>query len=241
MHQAQGHERNCFITLTYSDANLPPNNSLNHRDFQLFVKRTRKKIDLTYYMCGEYGEETERPHYHACIFNYDYPDRKYLKKSAAGAKIYTSDELEKTWGLGNISVQDLNNQTASYCTRYIMQKALGENAETAYQVIDPETGEITQRKPPYNAMSKGLGRAWLLKYGADVYTHDVVISRGQERRPPKYYDRLLKSGLVHFDKDAIDQARIERAKLSAHENTDERRRVREVVHQARVKHLKRTL
>lgn len=241
MHQAQGHDQNCFITLTYRDEDLPPHNSLNHRDFQLFVKRTRKKVNLTYYMCGEYGDETQRPHYHACIFNYDYPDRKYHGKSASGGKMYTSDLLAETWGLGNVTVQDLNNQTASYCTRYIMQKALGANALQAYQTIDPDTGEIIQRRPPYNAMSKGLGKAWLLKYGADVYNTDQVIARGSPRRPPKYYDRLLKSGLVQFDLDSIKQARIERAKLSASENTDERRRVREIVHEARVKNLKRTL
>lgn len=72
MHEAKLHPANCFVTLTYRDEDLPENGSLRHRDFQLFMKRLRKRADVRFYMCGEYGEQKLRPHYHACLFGVDY-------------------------------------------------------------------------------------------------------------------------------------------------------------------------
>ena len=81
----------CFITLTYNNSSLPLTKdlipTLCKRDWQLFMKRLRKAFPdrkLRFYMCGEYGSHTLRPHYHAIIFGLDifaFPDLKYLKKS----------------------------------------------------------------------------------------------------------------------------------------------------------------
>ncbi len=79
MHEAQLHENNCFITLTYDNTHLPSDGSLHYKDFQLFIKRLRKKFGNTrirYYMAGEYGENFGRPHFHACIFGHDFHDKK---------------------------------------------------------------------------------------------------------------------------------------------------------------------
>lgn len=43
VHQASMYPDNCFVTLTYAPEYLPYNGSLVHRDFQLFMKRLRKK------------------------------------------------------------------------------------------------------------------------------------------------------------------------------------------------------
>jgi len=43
VHEAQMHEKTCFITLTYSEENLK-NSKLNYKDFQLFVKKLRSEI-----------------------------------------------------------------------------------------------------------------------------------------------------------------------------------------------------
>ena len=100
MHEASLYERNCFITLTYNDAHLPANRNLEYSDFQKFMKRFRKRFPSTkirFYMAGEYGEKFGRPHFHACIFNFDFPDRKYLKTTGSGSKLYTSKLLESLW------------------------------------------------------------------------------------------------------------------------------------------------
>lgn len=242
MHEASQWPENCFVTLTYGRDKLPPNGSLEHRDVQLFFKRLRKHVKrpVRFYMCGEYGPLQGRPHYHACLFNVDFrEDRVLAGRSASGEVFYSSATLARLWGHGIVSVQDLTPETASYCARYIMKKALGESAKTAYADVD-EDGVITQRRPEYAAMSlkPGIGATWFEKYRRDVFPHDFVVQNGQERQVPKYYDKLLKRSKAAF-LDDVEFARYERAKASAPDQTDERRRVRETVHLAKVSTLKR--
>jgi len=61
------HEDNAFITLTYDNENLPENATLVPKDLKDFQKRLRyhANIDLRFFSVGEYGEKTQRPHYHA--------------------------------------------------------------------------------------------------------------------------------------------------------------------------------
>ena len=81
---------NCFITLTYNNAHLPEHDSLCKRDFQLFMKRLRKRFGsgIRYYMCGEYGGKYGRPLYHALLFNCFFPDRKKHSTGDSGSVIY---------------------------------------------------------------------------------------------------------------------------------------------------------
>ena len=242
MHEAQLWKENCFVTLTYGHGKLPPNGSLDHGDFQLFMKRLRKRVGkpVRFYMCGEYGDEGGRAHYHACLFNVDFQDRKPIGKSASGELFYESKALAALWSHGHCSVQDLTAGTASYCARYVMKKTLGEDAEYAYSVVDDD-GVLHYRKPPYAAMSlkPGIGAEWLKKFGAtDVFAHDRCIQDGVERRVPKYYDRLLKrSDQLRLEDNQF--AREKLARLSAADNSDERRAVREEVHLSRVRNLVR--
>ena len=87
MHEATQWPENCFVTLTYGRDCVPANGSLEHRDFQLFLKRVRKSlaVPVRYFMCGEYGPKNGRPHYHACLFNVSFrSDRVPAGKSASG-------------------------------------------------------------------------------------------------------------------------------------------------------------
>lgn len=245
LHEAALYEQNCAITLTYTEENLPPNNTLQHRDFQLFIKRLRKQTPNTqirYYMCGEYGEEKGRPHYHACMFNLSFADRIPAGKSGANKIFYTSPKLTQIWGLGKTSIQDLTKETAAYCCRYILTKQLGRAADLPGTEIDPETGEITQKKPEYSKMSlkPGLGKTWFDKYKRDVYPHDFVISRGDKRRPPKYYDQQLHKtdpAMIEY----TQYLRAERGRQHHADNTPERLKVRETVANAKINAYKRNL
>jgi hypothetical protein len=61
------------------------------------MKRLRKKIQplkIRFFHCGEYGDKTRRPHYHALIFGYGFPDKKIFKKQKSG-DLFTSDMLAR--------------------------------------------------------------------------------------------------------------------------------------------------
>lgn len=240
MHEASMWQENCFVTLTYARDKLPPDASLDHRDFQLFLKRVRKFAGrpVRFYMCGEYGPLNQRPHYHACLFNVDFrSDRVPSGRSASGELFYTSAVLERLWGHGRVSVQDLTRESAGYCARYIMKKQLGRDSWRNYVNDD---GVV--RRPEYSAMSlkPGIGAAWFEKYSKDVFPHDFVVAGGVERRVPRYYDKLMKrAGVV--DSDSVEFERSKAARACVADNTDERRKAREIVHNARVSTLTRGL
>lgn len=228
--------RNTFVTLTYDDAHLPPGASLRHRDFQLFMKRLRntQKSPIRFYMCGEYGETTERPHYHACLFNYDPNDKIPAGKSKAGEPFFNSPSLSNLWPHGHAVIQQLNQRTAAYCARYITQKLTGDMGAAHY-------GE---REPPYNHMSTkpGLGFRWFQKYQSDVYPHDyLVLSGGKTKTPPKYYDKLRKRSHQESFENETAYQRQKKAQAQAHDNTPERLTVKEAVALARLNHLKRNM
>lgn len=243
MHEASEWDENCFVTLTYARDRLPAHGSLDHRDFQLFMKRVRKhygRRNVRFYMCGEYGPETGRAHYHACLFNVSFlEDRLPAGKSAAGHVFYSSESLSRLWSHGIATVQDLTAETASYCARYIMKKALGETAKTAYQIVT-EDGEVVQRRPEYAAMSlkPGIGARWFAKYGKEVYPSDFVVENGSKRQAPRYYDRLMKRDFECADD--VEYARQKKALQRLSENSPERRKVREAVTKARVSTLGRS-
>ena len=53
MQEAKLHDKNCFITLTYSDDSLPPDYGLRKEHFQGFIKRLRYIApNVRYFHCG---------------------------------------------------------------------------------------------------------------------------------------------------------------------------------------------
>ena len=88
--------------------------SLNKREFQLFMKRLRKRFsNVRYFMCGEYGDLFKRPHYHAILFGLDFPD-KQLHKIKDGMRYYTSDILHDLWPSGFNVISDVTFDTCAY-------------------------------------------------------------------------------------------------------------------------------
>lgn len=187
VHEAQYHEENYFLTLTFDDKNLPKDLSLNTRTLQNFWKKVRKaSLDkFKYYAAGEYGEQYARPHYHASTFGLNLPDLYPSFKSSTGYQMYGSPLLEKAWGNGNVYVAPLTFETAAYTARYICKKILGKNAEEHYKKLGltPERAWI----------SKGLGKQWHEDYAHETYRDNYIISRGVPSVPPRTYNRWLKA------------------------------------------------
>lgn len=243
MHEAQMHDHNCFITLTYNEENLPYPPSLNVKHYQDFMKRFRKKYSdakIRFYHCGEYGDENQRPHYHAIIFGFDFPDKVLFKESFNGDNYYISESLNKLWGKGYCIIGEVTFESAAYVARYIMKKVNGDKAEDHYTTVDPDTGELFSIKPEYTTMSRrpGIGRDWYDKYKSDVYPSDFVIVRGRRMRPPKYYDDLLSED-DGGEYDYIKYQREIKANVHQLEQTSERLAVKEKVKVAQISKLKR--
>lgn len=243
MHEASLWSDNCFVTLTYSPENVPPDGGLNYRHFQLFMKRLRKRfpeLNIRFYMCGEYGENYGRPHFHACLFNINFSDRKPWRKTPSGSMIYRSELLEQLWPFGYSSVGDVTFESAAYVARYVMKKITGHAADEHYRSVDVTTGETFDRRPEFNKMSlkPGIGAGWFEKFSSDVFPHDHVIVNGVPSKPPRYYDRLLSR--VNPDLyDKILNDRVLDARSRFLDNRPNRLLVREQVAKAKLSKLKR--
>lgn len=208
-HEAQTHEQSSFITLTYDDEHLPQYSSLNYAHLRDFWKRLRYYCGkLRYYAVGEYGDTTNRPHYHACLFGHAFTkDRQILRTTPT--MLWTNPQLTQAWGLGHVSVGALTFQTAQYTASYVTKKL---NNKRRYVRIDEETGELIPLVQPRAFMSlrPAIGRTWLETYGRQVYDHDHVVINGRPQKPPKYYDRWLSE---------VDNTQLETIKEERRKNT----------------------
>ena len=153
-----------FVTLTYDNEHVPENYNLEKTDLQKFFKRLRKRIPhkIKYYAVGEYGSETQRPHYHIILFNLSLYGEKAIQV------------VNDTWGLGGIHIGEVNDKSINYVTKYVIQKQSEE-----YEV------------PPFAVMSKrpAIGFDYIEKRkkwhknGSKFYYQQ----NAEKKRLPRYY------------------------------------------------------
>ncbi len=233
MHEASLHADTSFVTLTYDDEHVPRFGSLLMDDWQKFFKRLRKRVGkIRFFGCGEYGEQFGRPHYHACIFGYDFPDR-VLWTTRGGHDVFRSELLESVWTFGQSEIGSLTFDSAAYVARYCVKKITGHLARAHYECIDPETGEMGSRLPEFATMSRrpGIGAGWFDLFSDDVYPSDEVIVNGVAAKPPRFYDRLLEASAPEV---AHDVRMDRRRSRSREDETPDRLRVREVCAEAKL-------
>lgn len=243
MHEASLWDMNCSLTLTYSDEFLPINSSLVPEDVTLFLKRLRKhwcvprgfddfgnrfSRRLSYFLCGEYGGQFQRPHYHVLLFGVWFADSCAFKKSGSGYQLYRSATLDKLWPFGHADIGSVTFESAAYAARYVVEKITGEDAEVEYR----------GRVPPFVRMSlrPSIGKLWFGRFFDDVYPTGNVVVRGREFRAPIAYDRL-------FDKrgakesavlEETKEARYKRGLKFLKNQSPRRLAVREAVARARL-------
>jgi hypothetical protein len=243
MHEAACHDDNAFITLTYAPEHLPSDYSIHKEELQKFFKRLRKNtgVKLRYFACGEYGEQNNRPHYHAIIFGYNFPDKQLWSKTKNGDLLYRSDLLENTWQLGHSLIGEVTFESAAYVARYVTKKFKGDEDEKLehYRIVDPETGEVHQQQTEFCLMSRrpGIGREWLDKFKGDT-DKDFITIRGKKMKLPKYYDNVLEAE-NELEMMRRKAKRKKRAKDNAEDNTWARLAVKETVKKAQISQLKR--
>jgi len=190
MDEASLHEHNCFLTLTYDEEHLPPDGRLVPEDFQKFIKRLRRAIDrradgiatnpaasVRYLSCGEYGETTARPHYHALLFNVSFTDG-----TDVGKHLTESPALGKLWLYGKHKIGSVTGASANYVAQYTLK-----NRNKTFHTPD---GEILPKPFIRMSLKPAIGKTHLIKFKHD-YRHGYVIMEGKKARIPRAYLRFI--------------------------------------------------
>jgi len=230
------HEDNVFVTLTYADEHLPPSGELSHEHFQKFIRALRQSSGqkIRYYMCGEYGSpaNTYRPHYHAILFGYEFPDAKFFQVRNKN-RIYKSDLLSKLWPHGFSEIGSVTFESAGYVARYILKKA----KENLNPMLD-----MTNFQQEYTRMSlrPGIGFSWYQKFKKDVFPCDFVVTPDGRKMPaPKYYRKLLEREDPELHA-TLKSVRVEKARTNP-DNSYDRLATREFCKNQQVERLERNL
>lgn len=196
------------------------------------MKRLRKRHGdgIRFFGCGEYGDKFGRPHYHICLFNFDFSDR-VLHSTRGETKYYVSSDLNSLWPYGLSIIGDVTFESAAYVARYITKKLTGDLAKDHYGTCLPEF-TLMSRRP-------GIGRPFLEKFSAFIYPHDSVLVRGRKMHPPKFYDSRLEITSPREYK-SIKARRRRKQFLAVDDNTQSRLLVKETCAKAKFKQLKRS-
>lgn len=165
-----------FITLTYNDDNLS-DISLNKKDFQLFLKRLRKKFGngIKYLLSGEYGETTGRKHAHLILFNIELDD---LEELPLHENYYTSKNIVDLWSKGNVLIGYADFDNIRYTTGYVTKKI----AEKEYK--------NNKLLPPFIMVSKGISDEYFNLNYKKLYENDFIAINGKQFNLPRYFDKL---------------------------------------------------
>lgn len=182
MLESLDHDDNCFVTLTYDNDHVPMTMdvkgdqklrlTLFKRDCQLFFKRLRKKLKqlgrspILYYLAGEYGDHTFRPHYHFIGF---------------GLSEFDQELIQEVWQKGHVDVGDVTMKSCNYVAGYIQKKLYGDVADNVYGF----------RQFPFSLMSKGLGKSYFLQHKDELMDKEYILFHRSKVRVPRYFWKLM--------------------------------------------------
>lgn len=184
LHHCDANPDAAFITLTYDKENLPcsinkPDGVLLLVDLQNFWKRLRQNLKLlerdskiTYYACGEYGEDGNRPHYHAIVWGITANDDVLVNKS---------------WGKGRTQTDLVEHDSIRYVAGYVSKK-LGFNNSEARQGYPK----------PFQCSSGGLGLDWIKANWVECCYDAALEFRGRKVPLPRYYREYLDKHYSNF-------------------------------------------
>ncbi len=187
MHEARLHEHSQFITLTIDEKHLNEHEEIRPRDLSAFVKTLRKTQQrrISYYACGEYGELTARPHYHAILFGYR-PEDRDMGFDTSRPDVWRSQTLSDIWGRGICEGGAVTMASAQYVAGYMRKKL-----KQRHQCRTDKHGVLKQEEFARMSRRPAIGLNWIKKYWWDVYPRDFVVVDGYEAKPPRYYDKYM--------------------------------------------------
>ena len=129
---------------------------------------TKTKYKIKYYAVGEYGTNTNRPHYHAILYNLP---NHYINNPLA---------LEAVWNHGAIHMDICAAGSIAYCAGYVNKRP----------AIDQDI-EGDDRVKEFSLMSKGMGASYMapatVKYHKQHLNPFIVKEGGEKQAMPRYY------------------------------------------------------
>lgn len=156
MVEAAQYKDNAFVTCTYEDDSVA---SLSVADMQGFIKRLRARFNYAnhaiggakfrFFGVGEYGDKSERPHYHYALFNF--PSCRFGRSTYSRRRVDccgACDMVRDAWGRGFVYLGNVENKSAGYISGYVTKKMT--------RTDDPRLGN---RHPEFARMSlrPGIG------------------------------------------------------------------------------------
>jgi hypothetical protein len=169
----------CFVTLTYNNESLPQGETLVKEHLQIFIRELRRGLypkKIKYYACGEYGDTTQRPHYHAIIIGWKpeleqcyTPDKKQV----------VSKEIEALWTYGHNTVGTPDREAIQYVVGYIRKKLYGSKSE-----------DYGTRLPPFPIQSQGIGLNYCMSHYKEILNRGITRN-GKQVGIPRYYKKKL--------------------------------------------------
>jgi len=203
------HDEMYFITFTYNNDTVPLTNkgymTLNKNHFVEYIRELRrklyeKKILLKYYVAGEYGTKTYRPHYHAIIFGCPLEEiigEQYAIVAKAKKALYLTGEFEfnnPLWKHGYFTIGEVNKATIGYTLKYISK---------AKRIPVHKNDD---RLPEFQLNSKKLGASYITPEVKRWHKQRLVehvylnIEKGKKIAMPRYYkDKIytrIERGLI---------------------------------------------
>lgn len=215
------HAGNSFVTLTYNDSG--PSGKvveLNPADVTKWLKRLRKRLaplKLRYYLVGEYGDTSFRPHFHVALFGLDplvgggYNGRGgIVHETWCHEGCLTRGRYVDPKCVGFTFIGDLSPQSASYICGYVTKK-MTKKEDPRLEGKHPEFARMS-RKPGLGAdamkvVASGFGDhhlEYMLK-NANVPT---VLEHGGKSMPlGRYLVSKLREALG-YGRDSIEDSQI---------------------------------
>lgn len=193
---------NAFVTLTYENDKVPRSQDgrgiLVKKDVQDWMKRFRKEVErrlpgdgnygrrIRYYLVGEYGDLSWRPHFHAILFNY--PNCRF-GQSRYGRVVKNCcmfcDIVRDTWGRGNILLAECNPSTSSYTCGYVVKKMTALD-DPRLKGLPPEFARMSLRP--------GIGRDAMWEVASTVMEFNLVERQGDVPSSLTHGRRVLPLG-----------------------------------------------
>lgn len=173
--EAAEHHTSCWATLTYNDDTLEKEPwNLNRKHITRFHKRLRNHTtQYRHFTTGEYGERTNRPHYHTILF---------------GLSTNDTESIQKAWPYGYTRTDPISNAAIAYIAGYAAKK-IGTTGGTKRTTINQRTGEEYTVQPPFiQPSTKPYGIGGRSRQHWQSW-RDTAILNGTEQPVPRYFHK----------------------------------------------------